>query len=64
MDRFAQQLLVKQSMYEVGNLVGELLTPVMLNAAKHLSADRDRPFAALRVTAYTPFPQYIVERGI
>ena len=24
--------------------------PVMLSAAKHLFADRDRPFAALRVT--------------
>src|SRR6266852_1087070 len=28
----------------------ERSSPVMLSAAKHLSADRDRPFAALRVT--------------
>src|SRR2546425_6706416 len=26
--------------------------PVMLSAAKHLAADRDRPFASLRVTRY------------
>ena len=26
--------------------------PVMLSAAKHLSAHRDRPFAALRVTTH------------
>src|SRR6266851_6966919 len=28
----------------------ERSSPVMLSAAKHLSAERDRPFAALRVT--------------
>src|SRR6266852_5054413 len=28
----------------------ERSSPVMLSAAKHLAADRDRPFAALRVT--------------
>src|SRR5713226_4395341 len=28
----------------------ERSSPVMLSAAKHLSASRDRPFAALRVT--------------
>ncbi len=29
-------------------------SPVMLSAAKHLCADRDRPFAALRVTVAGP----------
>src|SRR5258708_28395042 len=28
----------------------ERSSPVMLSAAKHLAADRDRPFASLRVT--------------
>ena len=30
---------------------------VMLSAAKHLSAQRDRPFAALRVTVEGPITQ-------
>src|SRR5205823_1453496 len=30
----------------------ERSSPVMLSEAKHLSADRDRPFASLRVTLY------------
>jgi hypothetical protein len=35
-------------------------SPVMLSAAKHLSADRDRPFAALRVTVEGPMGDGIV----
>src|SRR5260370_39876423 len=29
-------------------------SPVMLSAAKHLAAQRDRPFASLRVTVQAP----------
>jgi hypothetical protein len=38
--------------YQVTSLPSE--EPVMLSAAKHLSAHRDRPFAALRVTNSHP----------
>src|SRR5260221_8670092 len=32
------------------SFLGKRSSPVMLSAAKHLAADHDRPFAALRVT--------------
>jgi len=31
----------------------ERFSPVMLRSAQHLAADRDRPFAALRVTNHS-----------
>jgi hypothetical protein len=35
-------------------------SPVMLSAAKHLSAHRDRPFASLRVTVERPISSSVL----
>ncbi len=34
--------------------------PLSVNSAKHLSAQRDRPFAALRVTAKGPISSSVL----
>src|SRR6266849_3427650 len=47
----AQILLLSQGSYECdSSSPPERSRPVMLSAAKHLAASRDRPFASLRVT--------------
>jgi len=44
-------LFIRQGANERGrSSPTERSSPVMLSAAKHLAASRDRPFAALRVT--------------
>src|SRR6266849_6602854 len=46
-----QVVLFRQGSNELDSSCSrERSSPVMLSAAKHLAADRDRPFAALRVT--------------